>query len=225
MQLLTHILHTFFDLLYHPFAWIYDLVAWTVSLGRWKDWVKSVLPFIEGTRVLELGHGPGHLQRILRGQNLLTVGLDESRQMGNLAKKRLFYSGYTQPGLIRGLAQFLPLPANAFDTIVTTFPAEYIFDEQTLLEVRRTLKNGGRLIVLPVAWITGKGVLDRFLAWLFRFTGQAPSDPILEVIEKLKEPFEKAGFVVETRQVEVKSSLLLILIATNKKKQMLKSYR
>ena len=110
MQHLTHFLRIFFHLLYHPFAWSYDLVAWTVSLGRWKDWVKSVVPFIEGTRVLELGHGPGHLQRILRDLNLLTVGLDESRQMGNLAKKRLVQSGYTQPRLVRGLAQSLPFP-------------------------------------------------------------------------------------------------------------------
>ena len=181
MQHLTRFLRIFFHLLYHPFAWSYDLVAWTVSLGRWKDWVKSVVPFIEGTRVLELGHGPGHLQRILRDLNLLTVGLDESRQMGNLAKKRLVQSGYTQPGLVRGLAQSLPFPAEKFETVIATFPSEYIFEHGTLLEVRRTLTNGGRLIVLPVAWITGQGTLDRFLAWLFRFTGQAPSDPFDEV--------------------------------------------
>ncbi len=193
MQHLTRFLRIFFHLLYHPFAWSYDLVAWTVSLGRWKDWVKSVVPFIEGTRVLELGHGPGHLQRILRDLNLLTVGLDKSRQMGNLAKKRLVQSGYTQPRLVRGLAQSLPFPAEKFETVIATFPSEYIFEQGTLLEVRRTLTNGGRLIVLPVAWITGQGTLDRFLAWLFRFTGQAPSDPFDEVETRLKEPFLEAG--------------------------------
>ena len=216
MRPLARILHAFFHLLYHPFAWAYDLVAWTVSLGRWKDWIESVIPFIDGTRVLELGHGPGHLQRTLLDLNLLTFGLDESRQMGNLVKKRLLQSGYTQIKLIRGLGQSLPFPANAFDTVVATFPAEYIFDPQALLEVRRTLTNGGRFIVLPVAWITGKGVLDKFFAWLFRFTGQAPSDPLEEVSSRLKEPFLKAGFQVEIQLVEVKSSLLLILIAEKK---------
>ena len=58
MCLLTRFLGFFFHLLYHPFAWAYDLIAWTVSLGRWKDWVESVVPFIKGMRVLELGHGP-----------------------------------------------------------------------------------------------------------------------------------------------------------------------
>jgi len=222
MRPLARILQAFFHILYHPLAWAYDLVAWTVSLGRWKDWIESVIPFIEGKRVLELGHGPGHLQRILLARGLyhprrgLIFGLDESRQMGNLVKKRLLQGGYTQIKLVRGLGECLPFPANAFDTVVATFPAEYIFDPQALLEVSRTLTNGGRFIVLPVAWITGKGVLDKFFAWLFRFTGQAPSDPLEEVSSRLKKPFLKAGFQVEIQLIEVKSSLLLILIAEKK---------
>jgi len=146
MHILSRFLRVFFILLYHSFAWTYDLVAWTVSSGRWRDWGKSVIPFIEGTRVLELGHGPGHLQRTMRDLGLLPFGLDESRQMGLLAKKRLLHRGYTQVNLIRGLGQDLPFSASSFDTIVATFPAGYIFEQRTLLEARRVLKNGGRLI-------------------------------------------------------------------------------
>jgi len=58
-------LRLFFRLLYHQLAFTYDLVAASVSFNRWKDWVMSVVPFIEGNRILEIGHGPGHLQRIL----------------------------------------------------------------------------------------------------------------------------------------------------------------
>ena len=216
MNIIRRFMRLFFYLLYHPFAWSYDFVAWTVSLGRWKDWVASVLPFIEGTRVLELGHGPGHLQRLLLELNLLAVGLDESQQMGYLAKKRLSHFGYTQPTLIRGLGQSLPLCAQAFDTVVATFPSEYIFEEQTLSEVHRTLTNEGRLIVLPVAWVTGRGLLDSFAAWLFRITGQAPSDLSEISINRLLEPFIATGFLVETQQLEVKSSLVLIVIAEKK---------
>jgi len=213
MHPLTRFLRLFFHLLYHPFAWAYDLVAWTVSLGRWKDWGESVVPFIEGTRVLELGHGPGHLQRLLLDLNLLSVGLDESRQMGYLAKKRLSHYGYTQADIIRGLGQDLPFPAESFDTIVATFPTEYIFEQPTLSEARRTLTNGGRLIVLPVAWVTRTGLLGRFAAWLFRVTGQAPSDLSEDSTNQMVAPFIEAGFQVETEQLEVKSSLLLIVIA------------
>jgi ubiquinone/menaquinone biosynthesis C-methylase UbiE len=214
MRLLTRFLRIFFHLLYHSFAWTYDLVAWTVSLGRWKDWVESVIPFIEGTRILELGHGPGHLQRLLQGLNLLVVGLDESRQMGYLTKKRLLHNGYTQINLARGLAQFLPFPNGSFDTVVSTFPSEYIFERSTMLEVHRTLTNGGRFIVLPAAWITGNKLMERYAAGLFRVTGQAPSEPVEIISERLKKPFAEVGFAVKVEQVEVKSSLVLILIGT-----------
>lgn len=215
MYLVSHFLRVFFYLLYHPFAWAYDLVSWSVSLGRWKTWIGSVVPFIEGSRVLELGHGPGHLQRILRHLDLVTVGLDASRQMGYLAKRNLIHSGYTQINLIRGLGQHLPFPARTFDSIIATFPTEYIFEDRTLSEVRRVLTDGGRFIVLPVAWVTGSGLLDRFAAWLFRVTGQSPSDLGEEATNHLMEPFIQAGFEVRAEQLEVKSSLILIFIAEN----------
>lgn len=215
MKPLVYLLRIFFHLLYHPLAWTYDGVAWLVSFGRWKDWVRSVTPFIEGTRILELGHGPGHLQRLLLDLGLLPFGLDESPQMSRLACNRLRASqnGYTQINLTRGLAQALPYASESFDTVVATFPSEYIFDLRTLHEALRTLKNGGRLVVLPVAWITGRNALDRFLSWLFRVTGQAPSQSP-EVVEKsLAQPFEAAGFQIEIRRVEIRASSLLLVLA------------
>ena len=206
------LLRFFFRLLYHPFAFTYDLVAATVSFGRWKDWIMEVLPFIEGTRILEIGHGPGHLQRVLLSRNLVAFGLDESAPMGNLASARLRKSGHKDINLVRGLSQNLPFPGERFDTIVSTFPSEYIFNPHTLAEAKRCLLNGGRLVVLPVAWHTGKRIMERYAAWLFRVTGESPQ---LEdaFFEKIITPFEKAGFQVEIENVEVKSSLLLIVIA------------
>jgi ubiquinone/menaquinone biosynthesis C-methylase UbiE len=216
MSIIRRFMQFFFNLLYHPFAWSYNFVAWTVSLGRWRDWVASALPFIKGMRVLEIGHGPGHLQRLLLDLNLLAVGLDESRQMGFHAKDRLKHSGYTKIKLTRGLAQSLPFPAETFDTVVASFPSEYIFDMQTLAEAHRVLNNGGRFVVLPVAWITGQKLMERFAAGLFRVTGQVPSDPVEVISERLKEPFAEVGFRVKIERVEVKSSLVLIVIAEKK---------
>ncbi len=201
-------MRVFFHLLYHPFAFAYDLVAATVSFGRWQNWVMTVLPFIEGTHILELGHGPGYLQRILLSRNLFAVGLDESTQMGTLAKRRLGISAK----LTRGLAQALPFANGSFDSAVATFPTNYIFEPSTLSEVDRCLSDAGRLIVLPAAW--PKSLL---LAWLFKVTGQSPSELSEALIARIKIPFENAGYDTHVELVEVKSSNLLIVIAKKRK--------
>jgi hypothetical protein len=55
--------------------------------------------------------------------------------------------------------------------------------------------------------------MERYAAALFRVTGQAPSEPVEIISNRLKQPFTEAGFKVEVEQVEVKSSLVLIVIA------------
>ena len=198
----------FFKLLYHPFAFTYDLVAATVSFGRWKIWVMTVVPFIEGTHILELGHGPGHLQRILLNRKLFVVGLDESTQMGILAKRRLGIAAK----LTRGLAQTLPFASKSFDCAVATFPTDYIFDSRTLSEISRCLSDGGRLIVLPVAWPKSP-----LLRWLYKVTGESPSELSDVLTSRIKNPFENAGFDTHMELVEVKSSSLLIVVAKKRK--------
>ena len=208
-MLITHFLRIFFQWLYHPLAFTYDLVAATVSFGRWNGWVREVLPHARGTRVLEMGHGPGHLQRSLLDLGLAPVGLDESAQMGRLAKARLRKNGYAKIKLVHGVTQSLPFPSGHFDTLLSTFPSEYIFDPQTLSEARRILHDGGRLVVLLAAWPR-----NPLLGWLFRVTGQSPAEALESIQERLRTPFVEAGFEVEIQTLDGQSGLLLIVIAT-----------
>jgi ubiquinone/menaquinone biosynthesis C-methylase UbiE len=204
MNLIQRFMRVFFDLLYHPFAFTYDLVATVVSFGKWKDWVYSVIPFIEGTRILELGHGPGHLQRTLLDRGLVSVAMDESASMGILAKRRLGKSHR----LTRACAQKIPFADESFDSILSTFPSEYIFDMQTLSEAHRVLRSRGRLIVLLAAWPK-----NPWLAWLFKVTGQSPSDAYDSLQSKIKGSLAKVDFKTEVQIVEVKSGNLLVVVA------------
>ncbi|MDI6770525.1 MAG: class I SAM-dependent methyltransferase [Anaerolineales bacterium] len=211
MPIIWRILRIFFNLLYHQFAWSYDLVAAVVSLGQWKAWVCSILPYIAGQRVLELGHGPGHLQLALHKHGFQAYGLDESRQMGRQTFLRLQQKDF-HPNLARGQAQTLPFAQNTFQSVAITFPSEYIFDPHTLEEIQRVLIPGGRLVILPIAWITGRSPLERLAAWLFRTTGEAPGKPG-ELNLELKKLFERAGFEARKEVVELKSSTLLFILA------------
>ena len=149
MRPILSTLRLFFQLLYHQFAWSYDLVAAVVSLGRWKDWVSSALPWLDG-QVLELGFGPGHLQVSLHESGRPAFGLDESSQMNRQASRRLQRKGFPA-NLARGRAENLPFPAGSFETVVATFPAEYLFKAMTLGQIRRVLVPGGRLVIVPAA--------------------------------------------------------------------------
>ncbi|MCX6066918.1 MAG: class I SAM-dependent methyltransferase, partial [Chloroflexi bacterium] len=149
------LLRLLFHHFYHRFAWTYDFVAAFVSVGRWKDWILTALPHIRGTRILEIGFGPGHLQVELNRQGFQALGLDESREMASRARKNLFRNGFPS-ALTRGYAQSLPFAANSIDSVVATFPSEYIIERRTLAEIHRILKPGGRLIIVPTAWIGGR---------------------------------------------------------------------
>lgn len=204
---LVRFLRLFFYLLYQPLAWSYDLVAWVVSLGRWKSWVFSTLPELSGFVVLELGHGTGDLQMAMRNKGIGTFGIDLSAQMGAIASDRLKGRNY-QPLLARGAGQHLPYRSSAFDQLVATFPTEYILLPETLAEVRRVLRPGGNIVILPVAWITGGNPLDRMAAWLFRVTGQSG-----KWTGRFSQIIGKAGFVVHEKRIQLRGSELVLVIA------------
>lgn len=175
MRLLLVLLRPVYYLLYHHFAWTYDIVADLVSLGQWRTWVRTAMPHLHG-RILEIGFGPGHLQSMMHGTGLTAFGVDESRFMVRQASRRLRRES-APLRLMRGLSQAISCPAETFDTVVATFPAEYILDLQTLAEVSRVLVPGGTFVIVPFAWITGIRPLERFTAWLMRVSGEVPGKP------------------------------------------------
>lgn len=175
LKFLAPFLKIAFYLLYHELAWTYDYVARIVSLGNWNSWVLTVLPYITESPVLELGHGPGHLQKALGDIGGASYGLDASPYMSRIAHKRLHQSGINHR-LILGRSEALPFANQTFPTVVATFPSEYILAPQTLNEVWRILTPGGQLLILPTAWITGKSWLERLAAWLFIITGQSSAE-------------------------------------------------
>jgi ubiquinone/menaquinone biosynthesis C-methylase UbiE len=226
-------------LLYNELAWAYDLVAWLVSFGQWKVWGRAAIPRLRGPRVLEIAHGPGHLLVAMHRTGLEPVGLDFSPQMGRLARAKLRgaspaihrqadtakpaqaarsqppQSGVStpglSPGLVRARAQAMPFRAGSFDSVVSTFPAEFIFDPATLQEIARVMKPEGRAVV--VIGVTFKqGWPARLLRWLYRVTYQdepAPpgvADAIAEAGLTLEREREPVGMVDVLIAVAVRST-------------------
>jgi len=200
-------MRVFFSLLYHQFAWTYDFVAACVSLGKWNEWTASVLPEIEGPLVLELGHGPGHLQAQFAARGIKHFGIDASPQMGVIASRRLRKINVVPP-IVRGCTQHLPFPEAAFHQVATTFPSEYILDPRTIKETFRVLVPGGKWVILPSAWITGNHWIERTAAWLFKVTGQSQEWEAVYL-----KPFITAGFDLKPKQIRENNWSINLIIA------------
>jgi len=202
----------FFGMFYHGLAGMYNGVTFIISMGLWKDWLATTLPYLEGPKVLEIGPGPGHLQKMLSQNGRLIFGLEESHQMIVQARRRLHKNGFASR-MIRAIGQDIPFPDAVFDQVVTTFPAEFITHPGTLGEIRRVLKPQGELVILRFAWLSDRRWPYKATAWLFRLVGEAPIDGLPE--ERLVAPFQEAGFQVRIEQLDLGSSGVLLLCCTH----------
>lgn len=212
LRFITPLLRVFFNLLYHQFAWTYDFVAAIVSIGMWKEWVFSTIRYLTAEKILEIGHGPGHLQIALAKKVRMVVGIDSSRQMGQICAKRMIKRG-NRANLANSKAQNLPFPDNTFDKIISTFPTPYIFELDTISEIHRVLIPGGEFIFLPIAWITGRNIHQRFASWLFKVTGQTSEEEKNLYMEGLKQ-YKQIGFNTSYEIINLEDSKVLILRVT-----------
>ena len=139
------------EYLYDEFATHYDLVSWLVSGGQWRSWQAGVWEEVNGERVLELGCGIGAMlvEGTLRGLHM--VGLDRSPAMLALAQRRVNFA-HSDAKLLCGDGMASPLGDMQFDTVMATFPAGYILAPETLAEVGRVVRVGGKFVVLGL-WV------------------------------------------------------------------------
>ncbi len=200
-----------FRLLYNELAWTYDGVSWLVSLGAWRAWREAVLPFVQGGRVLEIGHGPGHLLLALAQRGHAAVGLDLSSFMGRQAGRRLQQAGGVVP-LVQGRVQRLPFAAGSFETVVATFPTDYVLAWETLTAVHRTLTPNGIFVIVPEGHLTGSSWLHRAIGWLFWATGQqsAAVEPDWEVLRGV---LTAVGFTVTIHTISLPGSVVTVVVA------------
>jgi len=152
--------------LYNEFAWAYDGVSWLVSLGHWWGWRRAALDYLLGPRVLEVGFGTGDLLMEMARQGWDVCGLELSPAMQRITARKMHRHRVWVPR-VRGLAQAMPFPDRTFNSIVSTFPAEFILQPPTWQEFSRVLVPSGRVIVTGVGLRTDSRFLQQLLCTVF----------------------------------------------------------
>jgi SAM-dependent methyltransferase len=160
-----------FETLYKN-RYLYRFASTVPFAGQWRTWQRLVLPRLQGHDVLELGCGLGDLLADMLEAGYDCRAVEHSLAMvaaarDTLRKRKVGASTY----VIQGAAQSLPFSDETFDNVVSTFPSEYIYDRETISEIKRVLRPGGRVIIieganlLPVGYVQPLLMLIHFLVY------------------------------------------------------------
>ncbi len=133
---------------YDHLAKIYD--------RRWYRYVISTLDFLKQwakihpqATVLDIACGTGEFERLLLADSphQQIVGIDLSSKMLAIAQRKLEL--YSTVSFKQGSVTDIPVTSEHFDVVVCASAFHY-FDQplQALTEMKRTLKPGGKLIIL-----------------------------------------------------------------------------
>jgi len=158
---------------YSKYAKIYDVSVKLFPV--WKRWIKTVIPYIEGDRVLEASFGTGYLLMQYANDHQ-TYGIDFNHNMVEIARKNLSRMGVNATILLANVEE-LPFPDNYFDTIVNTMAfTGYPDGKQAMLEFYRVLKEGGRLLIVDFNYPTNRNHLGYWLTKLMESAGDTIRD-------------------------------------------------
>ena len=168
--------------LYNEFSWTYDIVSWLVSFGRWASWRRAVMGYLWGDRILEIGFGTGELLLEMSREGYNVFGLDRSSKMHRITERKLTRRGIHLPR-VQGEAQALPFAHHSFDTIVSTFPAEFILEAKTLMEVARLLSplQASRFVIVGLPAVRNNLHQKSALEWICGIDIQRVHDTFIPV--------------------------------------------
>jgi demethylmenaquinone methyltransferase/2-methoxy-6-polyprenyl-1,4-benzoquinol methylase len=154
----------------------YDLMNDAMSLGvhrLWKRFAVEQTAARPGQRILDLAGGTGdlaaRLARLVGPGGEVVIG-DINASMLRVGRERLLDRGIAaNVRFVQADAESLPFPDHSFDCITIAFGLRNVTDKQKALEsMFRTLKPGGRLLVLEFSKPTLPGLAPLYDLYSFR---------------------------------------------------------
>lgn len=196
-----------FELLYRNRA-LYWLASTIPFAGQWRTWQRLVLPRLRGHRVLEVGCGIGTLLVDMAEAGYTCKAVDRSPQMVSATRDRLLRHVISpdRASVQLGDVRRLPFADASFDTVVSTFPTEYIYSPEASREIARVLRPGGRVVVvLGAVLLPGRALHSPLVALQTLVYGRASISEVEPGTPPDAGPmgtlFARAGFVGRAERV------------------------
>jgi ubiquinone/menaquinone biosynthesis C-methylase UbiE len=187
----------FYDLM----ALLYDVLM--VLFPFWKKWIASVIPHIQGPKVLEVSFGPGYLLKQYVS-HYDVWGIDYNQKMVEKTRKRL-KGRVSAEKIIQGNVERLPYPDEFFDTIVNTMAfTAYPDGEKALHEMLRVLKAGGLLLLVDVDYPTDRNIFGYVLVKIGEYFG--------DIIKNIEQMLKQNGLNYMCKNVGGFGSVKLYII-------------
>ena len=131
----------------------YDFLNHFLSLGIdhiWRRRTVNKLKELAPKQILDVATGTGDLAvALLRLNPDKVIGLDLSEGMLSVGRKKMARKGIHNVEMVQGDSENLPFEDNQFDAITVAFGVRnYENLEKGLVEMKRVLRPGGKLVVL-----------------------------------------------------------------------------
>ncbi len=160
---------------FHSVATKYDLMNDLMSLGAHRLWKRFTIQqsnVREGHRVLDVAGGTGDLARLFAprvGKEGRVIVADINDSMLSVGRARLVDSGIVgNVEFVQADAENLPFADDYFDCISIAFGLRNVTHmERALSSMYRTLKVGGRMLVLEFSRPTRPGLSKIYDAYSF----------------------------------------------------------
>jgi ubiquinone/menaquinone biosynthesis C-methylase UbiE len=134
------------------------------------------MPYIKGHRVLEVSFGTGYLLSQI-ASDYEVYGVEYNEKLLQIGKENLASQGLSAK-LVKGSVEDLPYPNQYFDSVVVTMAFTGYPDGRTAMsELKRVLKNDGRLLIVDINYPKDQGnCLGMFATKLWKAAGDIIRD-------------------------------------------------